>query len=226
MGKKLGVTDTGTTNDKKDGTVIVPPDPDDVEQYNLVCKLSCVKKLFKELRDKSMDAMHQCRPCGGGGGGPFTKIWTEIDTLADPVYTDLDIMNELIEDKYDDYESPGKHCNVTHQKLCPIELKRRIASLKCVIEDGVIDVMTNQAMLPKKGRNILDSMFNQLWEYGEKGPTIEMPSWCQEAIESINAFERGMMDAWSEVFDCWEREFITRLWSIEVEHHSDNWERT
>ena len=36
--------------------------------------------------------------------------------------------------------------------------------------------MTNTAMLPKKGLNILDSMFNQMWEYGEKGPIIEMPS--------------------------------------------------
>ena len=54
----------------------------------------------------------------------------------------------------------------------------RIASFKCIIQDGVIDIMTNQALLPKKGKNILDSMFNQLWEYGEKGPTIELPSWC------------------------------------------------
>jgi hypothetical protein len=47
-----------------------------------------------------------------------------------------------------------------------------------VIEQGVIDVMKNQAMLPKKGKNILDSMFNQLWEYGEKGPNVSLPSWC------------------------------------------------
>ena len=79
--------------------------------------------------------------------------------------------------------------------------------------------MTNQALLPKKGKNILDSMFNQLWEYGEKGPTIELPSWCQMAIDSINAFENSLMDAWTEVYDCWEREFLTRLWSIQVEHH-------
>lgn len=85
--------------------------------------------------------------------------------------------------------------------------------------------MTNQALLPKKGLNILDSMFNQLWEYGEKGPTLEMPSWCREAIDSINQFEQSMLDAWTEVFDCWEREFITRLWRIEVEHHSTNWLR-
>ena len=39
------------------------------------------------------------------------------------------------------------------------------------------------------------------------------------AIDSINAFEDSMMDAWSEVYDCWEREFLTRLWHIEIEHH-------
>ena len=86
--------------------------------------------------------------------------------------------------------------------------------------------MTNTAMLPKKGLNILDSMFNQMWEYGEKGPIVEMPSWCQEAINSIDAFERSMMDAWSEVYDCWEREFITRLWNVELDHHTSNYERT
>ena len=226
MGKKLGVTNTGTTNDKVEGTVPIAPKPDDVENINLVCKLSCVKKLFAELRKKSMDAMMAGRPCGGGGGGPYTRIWTDIDTLSEPVYKDLEIMNELIEDAYDDFETPGKHCSITHTRLCPAELKKRITSFKCIIENGVIDVMMNQATMPKKGKNILESMFNQLWEYGEKGPTIEIPSWCQEAIESINAFEDGLLDAWDEVFDCWEREFITRLWSIEVEHHTDNWERT
>jgi hypothetical protein len=81
-------------------------------------------------------------------------------------------------------------------------------------------------MLPKAGLNILDSMFNQMLEYGEKGPTIELPTWCQMAIDSINGFERSMLDAWSEVYDCWEREFITRLWDIEVDHHTGNFERT
>ena len=39
------------------------------------------------------------------------------------------------------------------------------------------------------------------------------------AIDSINAFEDSMLDAWTEVYDCWQREFLTRLWRIEVEHH-------
>lgn len=69
-------------------------------------------------------------------------------------------------------------------------------------------------------------MFNQLWEYGERGPKVELPSWCLDAIHSIENFERSLMDAWSEVYDCWEREFITRLWRIEVDHHTSNWERT
>lgn len=86
--------------------------------------------------------------------------------------------------------------------------------------------MINQAQLPQKAINILDSMFNQLWEYGERGPKIELPSWCQDAIQSIDHFERTMMDAWNEVYDCWEREFITRLWRISVDHHTSNYERT
>lgn len=65
-----------------------------------------------------------------------------------------------------------------------------------------------------------------MWEYGEKGPTVEIPSWCLAAVDSINGFERSLMDAWSEVYDCWEREFITRLWNLEVDHHTGKWERT
>ena len=137
------------------------------------------------------------------------------------MYADLEKMNNLILDLRGDKENPGGHCEVCHAKLCGKELKKRITTFKCVIQQGVIDVMVNQACLPKKGLNVLDSMFNQLWEYGEKGPTLEMPSWCQEAIVSINDFEKSFGDAWSEIYDCWEREFITRVWRIVLEHHGD-----
>ena len=46
------------------------------------------------------------------------------------------------------------------------------------------------------------------------------------AIDSINGFEQSMLDAWTEVYDCWEREFMTRLWDIEVDHHTSNFEIT
>lgn len=42
----------------------------------------------------------------------------------------------------------------------------------------------------------------------------------------IEAFEDSMMDAYNEVFDCWEREFLTRLWRISLDHHTNNWQRT
>lgn len=226
MGAALGVTDTGIENHKTEGTVTSPPTPDDVENINLVNKLSCVKKLFQELRLESLDAMKTSRCTSACGSGSYPDIWCNIDTLATPLYTDLDIMNELIEDSYNDYENPGKHCSVTHAPMLPGELKKRVTSLKCIIQDAVIDVMVDQASLPTKGLNILDSMFNQLWEYGEKGPTMELPTWCTMAIDSINGFERSMLDAWSEVYDCWEREFITRLWDVEVDHHSSNFEIT
>ena len=101
----------------------------------------------------------------------------------------------------------------------------KIQALKTVIMKGVIDVMTNQALLPKAGLGKLDSMFNQLWELGEKGPSMTMPSWCQQAMDSVSKFEHSMIDAWDEVFCCWEREFLVRLWRIEVEHHTTNWVR-
>ena len=226
MGEKLGVVNTGVENRKSEGTVYVAPRQDEVEDFRLVNKLSNVKKLFQELRYKSIAALKKGKPAQAGGGGPWTQIWTRIDDLAKPLYRDMDILNELVEDKYNDFENPGKHCSVTHAKLDPDELRQRIASFKCVIEDGVIDVMAHQAVLPKNGRNILDSMFNQAWEYGEKGPTIELPSWCLAAVDCIDSFERSMLDAWTEVYDCWEREFITRLWNIEVDHHTSNHEMT
>jgi hypothetical protein len=96
MGKKLGVTDTGIENHKIEGTTYIPPKEDAVEQFNLVCKLSCVKSLFKTFREKSISAMKQPRCISVSGPGPFPNIWTKIDDLANPVYGALDVMNDLI----------------------------------------------------------------------------------------------------------------------------------
>ena len=75
----------------------------------------------------------------------YPKIWQNIDVLAKPVYNDLCILNELIEDKFKDSENPGKHCSITHEKLDPTQLKKRIKSFKSIIQQGVTDVMINQA---------------------------------------------------------------------------------
>lgn len=253
MGKKLGVVDTGIENymtnlkvekevydkekddivykgdmfETKEGTKYAEPKADEVESVKIGPMLSPVKTLFKELRKNSIEQLKKRRQLNEADADQYPEIWKNIDKLAEPVYKNLGIMNELVEDIWNDSESPGKHCSVTHEKLCPDQLKTKITALKCVIQEGVVDVMTNQAMLPKNGgMNILDSMWNQLWEYGERGPTIDLPDWCKMAIEGIRGFERTMIDAWNEVFDCWEREFITRIWRLEVEHHSSNWERS
>lgn len=55
MGKKLGVVDTGIENHKIEGTTYKKPKEDDVENVTLKCKLSCVKTLFQQLREKSME---------------------------------------------------------------------------------------------------------------------------------------------------------------------------
>lgn len=161
MGKKLGVSATGVENNKTNGTTYKSMKYDSIEDVDLVDKTSCVKKKYQQLRNSSLnDGLKKCKCVQSSGPGPYWDIWNNIDVFAEPVYTDLDILNELIEDKYNDFESPGKHCSVTHQKLCPIELRKRIVSLKGIIQQGVIDVMVNTANLPKKGLNILDSMFN------------------------------------------------------------------
>ena len=95
------------------------------------------------MREQALESMKTSRCVSPCGAGPYPDIWCNIDTLATTLYTDLSILNELIEDKYDDYENPGKHCSVTHAKLDPAELKKRITSFKCIIQDGVIDIMTN-----------------------------------------------------------------------------------
>lgn len=177
MEKKLGVTKSGVSN-HKEPNVFIPPKEDDVESINLQCKLSCVKKLFDQLRCKALDSLKSCRCVCPSGPGPFPLIWTRIDDLADPFYGDLDQLNILIENQLGDVENPEWHCGVNHTRICPKKLKKKITAFRCVIQQGVIDVMVNQLLLPKKGLNILDSMFNQLWEYGEKGPTLELPTWC------------------------------------------------
>ena len=72
MGKKLGVTDTGVENEKIEGTKYIPPKEDAVEDYTLSCKLSNVKSLFKEFREKAMETMKQCRKVSSSGSGPYT----------------------------------------------------------------------------------------------------------------------------------------------------------
>lgn len=119
MAQSLGVVDTGIENHKVEGTVATPPDPDDVEKVNFSEKLSCVKKLFQQIRDEANKTLQQSRCSSACGSSSYPQIWSNIDTLAEPLYTDLDILNELIEDTYSDYENPGKHCSVTHAPLLP-----------------------------------------------------------------------------------------------------------
>ena len=47
--------DTGIENNKIEGTTYKKPKEDDVENVTLKCKLSCVKTLFQQLREKSME---------------------------------------------------------------------------------------------------------------------------------------------------------------------------
>ena len=96
MGKKLGVTDTGVENQKVEGTTYIAPKEDDVEQFNLICKMSCVKNLFKTFREKSIKAMKSCRGVAASGPGPFPLIWCNIDILAAKVYCALGVLNDLI----------------------------------------------------------------------------------------------------------------------------------
>ena len=90
MGKKLGVVDTGIENNKIEGTTYKKPKEDDVENVTLKCKLSCVKTLFQQLREKSMEQLKSCRCVSQSGPGSYPDIWANIDVFANPVYTDLE----------------------------------------------------------------------------------------------------------------------------------------
>ena len=71
MGKRLGVTSTGVENNQVEGSSFTMPREDDVEDYTLVKKLSNVKKLFQEMREKSLQSMQQQRGVSPGGSGPY-----------------------------------------------------------------------------------------------------------------------------------------------------------
>ena len=134
MGKKLGVTDTGTTNEKVENTRFIEIKYDETEYTFLFEQMSEVKAVFQSLREQALDSMKESRKVNNQSSSDYPNIWTQIDTLATPVYDDLCIMNELIEDMYNDHETPGKHCSVTHEKLCPTKLQNRITAFRCIIQ--------------------------------------------------------------------------------------------
>ena len=105
-----------------------------METVELAPTITPVKELFQEFRKLAIETLKKEREVENCSSDKYPEIWKNIDKLAKPVYKDLCVMNELIEDKFNDYESPGKHCSVTHSKLCPSELKKRITSFKCIIQ--------------------------------------------------------------------------------------------
>ena len=143
MGKKLGVTDTGVENQKIEGTKYIQPKEDDVENYTLLNKLSCVKNLCQTFREVSIENMKTQRSAYVTGDRDYPMIWQHIDELAQPVYEALNVMNELIQDSQMDHENFGAHCSVAHNSLRPNILSLHIASFKSIIQSGVIGIMTS-----------------------------------------------------------------------------------
>lgn len=96
MGTALGTTNTGTTNEKTDGTKFIEPKEDEVEKFRMMVVNSPVLTMFQELREKALEKLKAEKEVENTDADEYPNIWKNIDVLAKPVYNDLCILNELI----------------------------------------------------------------------------------------------------------------------------------
>ena len=147
----------------------------------------------------------------------FPIIWTRLFTLAIQVLFDIDMhLNVLILDLLGDYETLGKHSSPSH---IPLDIVEQMMDIVDKVMADTINIIDQQALLPKSGLHRLDSMLNKINEIRKWGPMCAIPWHYWMAIDNVNAAERYYNDIWSDVFDCWEREYITRVWKVVTEHH-------
>ena len=147
----------------------------------------------------------------------YPIIWTRLEELCAQVNADIDgYLNTLILNKRGDNETVGWHSSPSHLML---DISEQLAIICANIEADVQNIIDTQARLPTTGKNRLDSMLNKINEIRIHGPLCSIPFHYQMAIDNVNAAERLYNDIWSDVFDCWEREYIIRNWRIITEHH-------
>ena len=147
----------------------------------------------------------------------YPIIWTKLQTMCARVNSDIKTyLNTLILNKRGDQETAGWHSSPSHLML---DISKQLANICKNIEGDVKNIIDTQKALPKMGKYQLDSMLNKINEIRMKGPLCGIPWHYWMAIDNVNAAERLYNDIWSDVFDCWEREYIIRNWKILVEHH-------
>ena len=149
----------------------------------------------------------------------YPIIWTKLDALCAVVKEDIEgPLNTLILNRRGDNETVGWHSSPSHLEL---DITTQLDNIVATVEADVQNIIDKQALLPTQGLNRLDSMLNKINEIRMWGPLCAIPFHYQIAIDNVNAAERLYNDIWSDVFDCWEREYIIRNWRILVEHHME-----
>lgn len=147
----------------------------------------------------------------------YPIIWTKLQELCAQVNADIfGFLNTLILNKRGDNETVGWHSSPSHLML---DISEQLAKICETVQADVQNIIDTQAALPQQGKNRLDSMLNKINEIRLWGPLCSIPWHYWMAIDNVNAAERLYNDIWSDVFDCWEREYIIRNWRILVEHH-------
>lgn len=147
----------------------------------------------------------------------YPIIWTKLQELCAQVNSDIDsYLNTLILNKRGDNETVGWHSSPSHLML---DISEQLAKICETVMADVQNIIDQQAALPQLGKHRLDSMLNKINEIRLHGPLCAIPWHYWMAIDNVNAAERLYNDIWSDVFDCWEREYIIRNWRILYEHH-------
>ena len=147
----------------------------------------------------------------------FPIIWSRLIEYVAKVNVDIfGFLNTLILDLRGDFETAGKHSSPSHLFL---DISEQLSIIIETVISDVINVIDLQASLPMMGLHRLDSMLNKINEIRKWGPMCDIPWHYWMAIDNVNAAERLYNDIWSDVFDCWEREYITRVWKVVTEHH-------
>lgn len=147
----------------------------------------------------------------------YPTIWTKLEELCLQVNADIfGPLNILILNLRADQETAGWHSSPSHLLL---DIAAQLQLICTTVMADVQNIIDQQAALPTEGWNRLDSMLNKINEIRILGPLCSIPWHYWMSIDNVNAAERLYNDIWSDVFDCWEREYITRVWRIVTEHH-------
>ena len=180
-------------------------------------EVTALRKDLEQLRLNNQAILQETRKMPAVVLSTPAVIYEKLFTLCDQVNMDIaTYLNTLILDLRGDFETEGKHSSPSHLLL---DISQQLTKICNTVVLDVENIIQQQMALPTMGKHRLDSMVNKINEIRMYGPVCSIPWHYWMAIDNVNAAERLYNDIWSDVFDCWEREYITRVWRIVKEHH-------